>query len=141
MQYSNQPGALEEKKVGPSGSPAPTSVVRGVAGPCVTGELFVTLLRPNPLLVLMPILCQAANFWHTHSHGVDPKSSLRFGSSAPRLLQRGVVDDETVFHVAFQEALVGFVNLLDADHFNVCGDSVLRAEIQHLLGFADSADG
>ena len=36
-----------------------------------------------------------------------------------RLLQRRHVDDEAVFHVALEQAFVGFVDLLDRDHFDV----------------------
>ena len=37
--------------------------------------------------------------------------------------------------------LVGFVDLLDGDDFDVGGDVVLAAEVEHLLGFGDAADG
>jgi hypothetical protein len=56
------------------------------------------------------------------------------------LFQRGHVDDEAVFDVALEDALVGFVDLLDADKLDIGGDAVLAAEIEHLLRFGDAAD-
>jgi len=37
--------------------------------------------------------------------------------------------------------LVSFVDFLDRDYFNVSGDVMLSAKIEHLLGFRDAADG
>ncbi len=36
--------------------------------------------------------------------------------------------------------LVGFVDLLDRDHFDIGGDVVRAAEVEHLLGLGDAAD-
>src|SRR6267154_765791 len=58
-----------------------------------------------------------------------------------QLLQRGHVNDEAVFYVALKETGVGVVDLLDADFFDVRGDAVFGAEIEHLLGFANAANG
>src|SRR6267154_2904963 len=58
-----------------------------------------------------------------------------------QLLQRGHVNDEAVFYVALKEPGVGVVDLLDADFFDVRGDAVFGAEIEHLLGFANAANG
>src|SRR5918995_1724930 len=44
------------------------------------------------------------------------------------LLQGSHVDDEAVLHVALEQALVGLVDLLSPDHFNVRGDVVLGTE-------------
>ena len=63
------------------------------------------------------------------------------GGEYCRLLQGGGVDHETVFHVALEEAVVGFVDLLDGDALDVGGDVVLGAKIEHFLGFAKAADG
>ena len=59
--------------------------------------------------------------------------SLRF--------QRRHVDGEAVLHVGLEQSLVGFVDLLDRDDFDVGGDVVLAAEVEHLLGLRDAADG
>ena len=55
-------------------------------------------------------------------------------------LQRGDVDNEAVFDVAFQHPLVGGVDVGHVDHFHVGGDVVLAAEIQQFLRFFDAAD-
>ncbi len=56
------------------------------------------------------------------------------------IVERGHVDDEAVFDVAFEHAFVGFVDLVHADHFDVRGDVVLAAEVEHFLGFGEAAD-
>ena len=40
----------------------------------------------------------------------------------------------------FEQALVGLVDLVHADHLDVAGDVVLPAEIEHLLGLGETAD-
>ena len=50
------------------------------------------------------------------------------------------VDHETVFHVAFNHAFNGLVDVFDVEHFDVAGNPVLGAEIQHLLGFGNATD-
>src|ERR1700722_5992400 len=57
------------------------------------------------------------------------------------LLQRSHVDHEPVFPVALEQAVVGFVDLLHFDHLDIRIDSLLGAEIEHLLGFGNAADG
>ena len=59
--------------------------------------------------------------------------SLRF--------QRCHVDREPVFHIRLQQSLVGFVDLLNGNYFDIGGDVVFAAKIEHLLRFGDSADG
>src|SRR6185312_5830950 len=51
------------------------------------------------------------------------------------------VDRETVFHVRLHQSLIGFVDLLHGDDFDVGGDVVLAAEVEHLLCFGEAADG
>jgi hypothetical protein len=48
--------------------------------------------------------------------------------------QRRAVDHEAVLHVALEHALVGFVDLVGADHLDVGDDAVFGAEVEHLLG-------
>src|SRR5437879_2947729 len=59
--------------------------------------------------------------------------SLRF--------QRSHVNREAVLHVRLQQSLVGFVDLLNRNHFDIGGDVVLATKIEHLLGLSDSANG
>ena len=53
----------------------------------------------------------------------------------------GHVDGEAVLHVGLEQSLVGLIDLLDGDDFDIGGDVVLTAKVQHLLGFRDAANG
>src|SRR6202022_1063437 len=61
--------------------------------------------------------------------------SLCFG------FERRHIDDETIFNIGLQEPVVGFINLLDGDDFDVGGDVVFATEGKHLLSLGDSSDG
>lgn len=50
------------------------------------------------------------------------------------------INTEAVLHLGLEQSLIGFVHLLDGDDFDICGDVVLAAKIEHLLGFGDAAD-
>ena len=50
------------------------------------------------------------------------------------------VDGEAVLHIGLDQSLVGLVDLLDRDDFDIGGDVVLAAEVEHLLGLGDAAD-
>ncbi len=54
--------------------------------------------------------------------------------------ERSHIDREPVFHVAFEHAGVGFIDLLDRGDFHVGSDIVLGAEIEHFLRFSNSPD-
>jgi hypothetical protein len=56
------------------------------------------------------------------------------------LLQRSHVNDEAIFYVALEEALVRCIDLLSANQFDIGGNIVLGAEVEHLLGLTDAAD-
>src|SRR5262245_27979439 len=58
-----------------------------------------------------------------------------------QLGQRRQVDDEPIAHVALHHPVVRLVDPLDRDQLDVRHDSLLRAEVQHLLGLLDTADG
>src|SRR6266496_31548 len=55
--------------------------------------------------------------------------------------ERSHVNGEAVLHIRLEQSLAGFVGFLDRDHFDIGGDVVLPAEVEHLLGFGDTADG
>src|SRR5262249_20906064 len=55
-------------------------------------------------------------------------------------LERSHVYDKAIFHVALQQALVGGVDLLHWDKFDVRSDALLSAEIEHFLSFPDTAN-
>src|SRR5258706_795832 len=57
------------------------------------------------------------------------------------LLQSGHIDDKTIFYITLEQPIVGLVDLLNGDQFDVRGNSILGAEVQHLLRFPDTADG
>lgn len=48
------------------------------------------------------------------------------------------INDEPIFHVAFQHPLIGRVDVIHGDDLNVRHDIVLGAEVQHFLCFADA---
>jgi hypothetical protein len=85
------------------------------------------LCRPLPegceLTLLISISCIPS------LHG---RYSLRF--------ERSHVDGKAVLHIGLEQSIVGFVDLLDRDDFDLGGDVVLPAEIEHLLSFGDAAD-
>jgi hypothetical protein len=55
-------------------------------------------------------------------------------------LQRSHLNNEAVLYVAFEQALVGFIDLVSANQFNVCGNITLSAEIEHILRLPGAAD-
>src|SRR6266852_3710712 len=55
--------------------------------------------------------------------------------------ERSHVDRKAVLHIGLEQSLVSFVDLLDWDNFDIGNDVVLSAEIEHLLGLGDPADG
>src|SRR5437879_2587304 len=55
-------------------------------------------------------------------------------------LKRSHVDREAVLNIGLEQSLVGFVDFLDGDNFNISGDVVGAAKVQHLLGFGDAAN-
>ena len=50
------------------------------------------------------------------------------------------VDAEAVLHIGLDQPLVGFVDLLDRDDFDVGSDIVLAAEAEHFLRLGNAAD-
>src|SRR5690349_4140222 len=48
----------------------------------------------------------------------------------PLLLQRRHIDDEPVPHIAFQHALICFVDLLNGNDFNIADNVVFGTEIE-----------
>src|SRR6266481_9157013 len=55
--------------------------------------------------------------------------------------ERSHVDRKPVLHIGLEQSFVSFVDFLDRDYFNVSGDIMLPAKIEHLLGFGDAANG
>ena len=49
--------------------------------------------------------------------------------------------EKRYFTSDLSHAVVGFVDLLDRDDFDVRGDVVLAAEVEHLLRLGDAANG
>src|ERR1035441_6724313 len=54
--------------------------------------------------------------------------------------ERSHVDAETVLHVRLHQSLIGLVDLLDGNHFDIGRNIMRAAEIEHLLGLRDAAD-
>src|ERR1017187_7533629 len=78
------------------------------------------------------------------------KSSISWVSGIPPMLEperlrllrfkRSHIDREAVLHIGLEQSLVALVDLLDRDDFDVGGDVVCAAKIEHLLGLGDTAD-
>ena len=47
------------------------------------------------------------------------------------------VDGEPVLHIRLHQSLVGLVDLLDGNHFDIGSDVVRAAKVEHLLGLRD----
>jgi hypothetical protein len=50
------------------------------------------------------------------------------------------INHEPILHLALLQPLIGLVDLLHVDHFHVASDVVLGAEVEHFLGFGQTAD-
>src|SRR2546430_4016251 len=68
----------------------------------------------------------------TSDLNISTYSSLRF--------ERSHVDRETVLHIGLEQSLVGFVDFLNRNDFDIGGDVMLAAKVEHLLGFGDATD-
>src|SRR5215472_15726805 len=55
--------------------------------------------------------------------------------------ERSHIYREAVLHIGLEQSLVSFVDLLDGDHFHICGDVMWTAKIEHFLGLGDASDG
>jgi hypothetical protein len=51
-------------------------------------------------------------------------------------LKRRHVGGKAVFHVGLQRPLIGFVDFLNGEDFDIRGDIVLAAKAEHFLGFS-----
>lgn len=60
--------------------------------------------------------------------------------SCAQALQTRHVDDEAVPHIAAQYAFVGLVDVIHVDQLDLRADVVRAAEVEHFLGFGDSAE-
>ena len=47
-------------------------------------------------------------------------------------LQRSHIDREAVLHIGLEQSLVGFVDFLDGDDFDIGGDVISPTEVEHL---------
>src|SRR5205823_4501605 len=56
-------------------------------------------------------------------------------------LKRSHVDRKPVLHIGLEQSLIGFVDFLDGDDFDIGGDVIFAAKVEHLLRFGDAADG
>jgi hypothetical protein len=118
-------------------------------GPSVMTIYFMVNARSRAARVLAP---RMTNFVAFSGPGAGRRPS-GINNSAPiqpvlanantslfALFQAGDVDDEAIAHVALDHALIGFVDLADGDHLDIGRDTVVGAEVEHLLGLADPAD-
>src|SRR5580658_2803859 len=55
--------------------------------------------------------------------------------------ERSHINGEAILHIGLEQSLIGLVDLLDRDDFDIRGDVMCAAKVQHLLGLGDAADG
>ena len=74
---------------------------------------------------------------------VDPQEDFTSRTTAGGLLrfERSHIDGEAVLHIGLEESVVGLVDLLDRDDFDIGSDVMGPAKFEHLLGFGDTANG
>jgi hypothetical protein len=58
-----------------------------------------------------------------------------------RGFERGHIDGEAVLDLGLEESVVGLVDLLDRDDFDIGRDVMGPAKVEHLLGFRNTANG
>src|SRR5690606_17974584 len=58
----------------------------------------------------------------------------------PSILQGGHIDDKTILHIPLEQPLIGRIDVLHPDQFDIRYDIVLPTEIQHFLGFGNASD-
>jgi len=76
------------------------------------------------------------------AHQPEPRMSTRiFTLSVLLSFERSHINREAVLHISLEQSLVGFVDLPDRDDFDIGGDVVFAAKVEHLLGFGNTADG
>src|SRR5580658_4827999 len=103
-------------------------------------------MHPNPISETSN--CPSFRFFilfpSTSYHLIRSQNAMSRGASLSTLalltLERSHVNREAVLHIGPEQSLVGLVDLLDRDDFNIGGDVVLSAKIEHLLSFGDAAD-
>ena len=62
------------------------------------------------------------------------------GVKSLQLPQARDIDHEAIPHVALQHSFPCRIDLINANHFDICGNVVRRAEVEHLLRLGDAAD-
>src|SRR4029077_11965331 len=72
--------------------------------------------------------------------GSIPSPPATFLCPLRYLSQRRQIDHESKAYVALEDSLVGFVHVLNRNHFNIGLNPVRGAEVEHLLGFSDATD-
>ena len=55
--------------------------------------------------------------------------------------ERSHIDGEAVLRIGLEQSVVDFVDLLDGDDFNIGGDVMGTAKVEHLLGLVDAGNG
>jgi hypothetical protein len=54
--------------------------------------------------------------------------------------ERSHINREAILHISLEQPLVSFVHLLDRDDFDIGGDLMCTAKIEHLLGLGNATD-
>jgi predicted permease len=101
-----------------------------------SGTAYYRADRPAPPLGAMPGGdTSVVSDGYFRTMGIPLLAGREF-EERDRLLgfERSHIDREAVLHIGLEQSLVGFVDLLDRDDFDIGGDVVRAAKIEHLLG-------
>ena len=117
------------------------------AKPIPSAEPFISSVRTPILTVNARILscrvsaCATASC--TSGAGTKrPEWAARQGDEpvALRPVRRLHIDDKAIFNVPLEHTGKGGLDILATDRFNIGGNIVLAAEVQHLLRFQNAAN-
>ena len=71
---------------------------------------------------------------------VSPAASESARAEVLLGFERSHIDREAVLHIGLEQSLVGFVDLLNRDDFDVGGDVMRATKVEHLLSLWDTSD-
>src|SRR5438132_9295758 len=75
------------------------------------------------------------------SNSCSKLSTINYQLFCSFRFKRSHVDGETVLYIRLQQSFVSFVDFLNRNNFDIRGDVMLAAKVEHLLRFGDAADG
>jgi hypothetical protein len=109
---------------------------------------YEALLRPTSYVLRDTSLVVRALSWKKWKEGRNERATFshtdftsRTAEVGLRRFERSHIDGEAVLHIGLEQSVVGLVDFLDRDDFDIGGDVMGPAKVEHLLGFGDTANG